>query len=246
MYSSFLQEAQSILVDAVFPPRCAGCQAWSKALFCPTCAASLQRVPEPVCACCGQTLLSKAANLCAECQVQESRGFEALRSAYLFEGAMRQAIHRFKYEGKTALAEPLAEHLWQFLQLSSTRNTIDFAQIELLTPVPLHAWRRYRRGYNQSELLARELSKLSHIPFAPLVRRVRYTLPQVELGADHRKTNVQDAFALDAKSFKQHASEGKSVLLIDDVCTTGSTLRECAQVLKNAGAANVFAITLAR
>jgi ComF family protein len=116
--------------------------------------------------------------------------------------------------------------------------------IGAVVPVPLHAWRRYRRGYNQSELLARELARLIDVPMMNALTRVRHTTPQVELRKKQRRDNVRGAFALHEEVARR--GEKGSVLLIDDVCTTGATLGECARVLKSAGFAPVYALTLAR
>ncbi len=106
--------------------------------------------------------------------------------------------------------------------------------------------RRWRRGFNQSELLARELSRLSAVPVVPLLHRTRATPPQVGLKAAARLENVKDAFAIDEKLFERHNARKQPILLLDDVFTTGATLRECAKTLRKAGAGEICAITLAR
>lgn len=244
--SSFSQ----LLLDAIFPPRCAGaqngCEIWSRELFCAVCARTLQPIAPPFCNLCGKPFdpLSQASDVCADCRANRYHGappFTAVRSLYAFEGAIRQAVHRLKYDGKTALSAPLANCMNEFLRQSSTR----FVEIEALThivAVPLHRHRQRSRGYNQSELLANQLGRLTDVPVAPLLCRTRPTTPQVELSVRDRATNVQDAFAL-----KLGANiEGATILLIDDVYTTGATLRECAHVLQKGGVAQVYGLTLAR
>jgi ComF family protein len=115
---------------------------------------------------------------------------------------------------------------------------------DLITPVPLHWWRAYRRGYNQSELLANRLSFKIDVPSKVLLRRIKPTRPQVELSRDQRAENVKNAFQVDEAMIT--SINDKTILLIDDVCTTGATLRECARALKKGGAAAVYALTLAR
>jgi ComF family protein len=113
-----------------------------------------------------------------------------------------------------------------------------------MAPVPLHRWRAYRRGYNQSELLANHLSPMINVPSKVLLHRVKPTRPQVELGRDQRAENVKNAFQVD-KEMTPVIKE-KTILLIDDVCTTGATLRECARALRQGGAAAIYALTFAR
>lgn len=245
--SSFFSQ---LLLDAVFPPRCAGaqngCEMWSRDLFCGSCAQTLQPLEPPFCTVCGAPFdpMSRAADVCARCRDNRYHAappFAAVRSLYVFEGAIRQAVHRLKYDGKTALSAPLAALMNEFLRQSSTRFLDDNALTHIVA-VPLHSRRQRSRGYNQSELLADQLGRLTNVPFSPILLRTRHTTPQVELAIRERAANVRDAFALKPKSDIEDAT----ILLIDDVYTTGATLRECARVLKNSGATQVYGLTLAR
>jgi ComF family protein len=240
--------AGTVLLDAVFPPRCAGCRVWSEDVFCRSCRASLRLIEAPFCRRCGIPFdVQLHTDLeCAACRANRYHAappFEALRSVFAFEGALRNAVHRFKYEDKTALAAPLSALLHEFLLQSSTQD-IPAESIRAVVPVPLHAWRRYQRGYNQSELLACELGRLLDVPTINALTRVRHTAPQVELRKKQRRDNVCGAFALQEIG-RRYTNKG-AVLLIDDVCTTGATLSECARVLKVSGFAPVHALTLAR
>jgi competence protein ComFC len=245
-----------LALDAIFPSRCAGCGTWSETVFCPACRALLHPIVAPMCDCCGYPFdpLAHSAALCAECRPNRYHAappFEALRSVYTFEGPLRHAMHRFKYADKRALAEPLAALLHDFLrkQRSSQSPSIPSLpcdRLALITPVPLHSWRHYRRGYNQSELLARALGDALEVPVGTVLRRIRHTVPQVELVAKRRAENVSGAFSVDAGALRTLNPRNGPVLVLDDVCTTGSTLRECARVLKAAGAPEVYALTLAR
>ncbi len=240
---------RDLVINAIFPPRCAGqqhgCELWSRALFCAACAKTLLPISSPFCMVCGAPFDAQlqSAELCAQCRANRYHAappFEASRSLYVFDGAIRQAIHRLKYEGKTALAAPLSHLMRDYLTTSSTR----FVETSVLThivAVPLHARRQRSRGFNQSELLARELAKRIDVPHQQILRRTRPTTPQVELSLRERATNVQGAFALQPNV----NIDGARILLIDDVHTTGATLKECAQVLKAGGAAKVFCLTLA-
>lgn len=247
-----LRQAGELLLDAVFPPRCAGCRDWSKPLFCAACAPLVEPIAPPFCARCGIPYdpLAYGADICADCRDNRYHGppaVELLRSVYTFSGPLREAVHRFKYQDKTALAEPLGELMHAFLlNQSSDKPPIPITGIAMLVPVPLHGWRRYRRGYNQSELLARSLGKLLSLPVEQPLRRTRHTAPQVKLSRKERQQNVRGAFTIDIAKLERSNTPRRPVLLIDDVCTTGATLNECAAVLKKAGVKQVYALTLAR
>lgn len=243
---TWLHRAAHGALDAIFPPRCAGCQAFEPSLFCSDCARTLQPIQMPFCLRCGLPFdpLAHAASECADCRsnrYHKAPPFDGIRAAYTFEGALRPAVYSLKYRGKIAFAPPLSVLLWRTLQNDALLSAQNFAA---LCPVPLHSWRRWRRGYNQSALLAEHLSQRSQIPCLELLKRTRRTPPQVGLNEKQRLENVQGAFALN-DSLVFDFSRGP-ILLIDDVCTTGATLAECARVLKSAGAAHVFGLTLAR
>jgi ComF family protein len=144
------------------------------------------------------------------------------------------ALHRFKYEGRRPLARPLG-------LLLAERLAVDGVAAEIVAWVPLHPERRRRRGYNQAELLARELARLCCLRPLPGLVRVRDTPPQVGLDRLRRLANVRDAFEWNG----QDLGRG-SVLLIDDVTTTGATLDACAAALKAAGSGAVTGLTVAK
>ena len=196
----------------------------------------MSRVESPFCARCGRELASEpsASGLCARCRSTPFQ-VERIRSAVYSEGALREAIHAFKYDGVTALAAPLASLMVEYWSKQPT-------SVDVVVPVPLHERRLRRRGFNQAALLARELAKQVQLPLdeGSLVRH-RSTAAQVDLDADERRENVRDAFRCIGDSVA-----GKDVLLIDDVCTTGSTLEACATALREGGAKSVQALTLAR
>jgi len=160
---------------------------------------------------------------------------DGIRSAAYFEGVLREAIHRFKYRGGQALAQPLGQLMvehWSDYHIPA----------EVLIPVPLHPTRLAERGYNQAALLARELGANIGLPVeASSLTRIRATALQVNLDVAARRENVRGAFrCLDDRM------AGRRVVLIDDVCTTGATLSACALALREAGVGSVWAYTLAR
>jgi ComF family protein len=161
-------------------------------------------------------------------------GFDAAISYGEYSGALRQLIHLFKY----AKVSTLADEFGTLLSRALPREQ----RFDVLVPMPLHWMRRWHRGFNQSELLARALSRRTGIPVSNAMRRRRSTPPQAGLTNAERRTNVAGAFAVRSRK----AVEGKHVLLIDDVLTTGATASACASVLKRAGAKRVSVLTLAR
>ena len=162
------------------------------------------------------------------------RHLSRVRSAAAYEGPLERAIHRFKYEGRRPLARPLA-------LLLAERMAVDGVAAEAVAWVPLHRDRRTRRGYNQAELLARELARLCTLPLLPGLVRTRDTPPQVGLDRLRRLDNVRDAFAWEGQDLGR-----RSVLLIDDVTTTGATLDACAAALRAAGSGVVTGLTIAK
>ena len=228
-------------LDALFPPRCTSCAAFCSQRFCSKCAPTALALVPPFCRVCAEPFdpLARHDALCATCR-EAKINFDCARAAWIFGGAPRNAIHRFKYRGKSALATRLVPALSETVRADATLSVLPF---DWVVPVPLHARRERRRGFNQSELLARALAPELGVPFQCALERTRATPPQVGLSGKERQQNVRDAFAL-APRFD--LAFGARVLLVDDVFTTGATLRECAIVLKNAGAGSVCAVTLAR
>lgn len=201
---------------------------------CGACWSAVRRIAPPFCARCGDRLLSTsgAAALCARCRARPPTLVLA-RSAGAYDGALRRIIHAFKYEGRRALAAPLASRMRE-----AGAGVLDAA--DALVPVPLHPFRRWRRGFNQADDLARALG----LPVWPALRRIRHGPPQATLPAARRHTNVARAYTLRAHAGRLLA--GRHVILIDDVMTTGETMEACARVLMLGGAKSVSALTAAR
>ncbi len=197
-------------LDLVFPPLCVNCERVGSFL-CPRCVATARRSAE-----------------------RTVEGLDGVRVWGDFEGAVRTALHAFKYDGQTRLAEPLGA-----LVVDGLANTN--WPIDVVTAVPLHESRLRERGYNQAALLAQVVAAARGWLFAPAaVHRIRQTASQVSLNAQERHLNVEAAF-----SAEPPVVEGMRVLVIDDVLTTGSTLLACADALRNAGAVRVYGATVA-
>jgi len=163
-----------------------------------------------------------------------------------FEGEAKTLIHAFKYDGDILLEKDLTVLAWRAYRLLTRTTPINkwsaADQKPLLVPVPLHWWRERRRGFNQSEQIAKGLAKATGLKVqTKALSRKRNTAPQQRLSREERTKNLHDAFWAD-----QSIVKGKTIILVDDVCTTGATLIESAYALRNAGATNVLALTLAR
>jgi ComF family protein len=157
----------------------------------------------------------------------------------LYEGPVRRLLHRLKFENLALAAGPLADLAVEALR----RDPSGLAGgAEVVVPVPVHWIRRNRRGFNQSELIARRIARALGLPLVAALRKVRATEPQVELERERRLANPRGAF----RARRAAAIRGRPVLLVDDVMTTASTAAECSRALLEAGAREVFAFAVAR
>ncbi len=249
-----LASAAEGFLRLLFPPRCQACGAFCPEPLCSACLAQIERISLPVCHCCGLPLDPHAqhGNLCPECR--RGRWFDLCRAACRYSGPLRLAIHKLKYAGRAQLARPLGEMIvaalrqgpqpgWTADRHYSPPPAPDIGRITAVVPVPLHPRRERERGFNQAELLAQHVAEQLSLPVLPhALRRTKDTASQVGLTLRQRQQNVRGAF----EPGERGAIRGQTLLLIDDVCTTGSTLDECAKTLKRAGAEGVYAATVAR
>ena len=234
---TLLRQAGQGLLDLVFPPHCLLCDQPGTPL-CDGCCREFLRVTPPICLLCGQPV--DGSGHCWHCQ-RAPLAIEGIRSVFLFSGGVRQAIHCLKYNNRHSLAGILARLMADYWR----ENPMP---VDLLVPVPLHPARQRKRGYNQAELLARSLRGMIDLPVLNTgLRRVRRTPPQMSLSAADRRENVWGAFAYHAEAGDDdNPISDRRILVIDDVCTTGSTLEACSLALKAAGACAVWGFTLAR
>jgi ComF family protein len=215
-------------INLLFPARCLGCGTLGS-FFCDVCISKVVRVPDPICPAC-RAIVDLRTPMC----LCRDRVLSCVLAAGEYSGPLRRAIHGFKYHGQRAAARDLAGLLLPVASALPYPEPIFMA-------VPLHPRRERERGYNQSALLASALVKASgsRLDRASL-RRVKQTSPQIGLHADARANNVRGAFAAAPDSASDHI-----VILVDDVCTTGATLREAARVLRAGGARRVLGLVLA-
>jgi ComF family protein len=199
----------------------------------------------PACAACARVLDSPLAGpVCPSCwsgvQLLGARDtgvpqpLSEWYAAGAFEGSLREIIHAFKYDGRRSLAAPLA-------RLMREAGAAALGDADFVVPVPLHPWRRLRRGFNQAD----DLARLLEVPVCRALSRRRATRPQTDLDPAERHRNVRAAFGL-SPFVRRSCLEGARVVIVDDVRTTGATLAACALVLEAAGAREVRAVTAAR
>jgi len=230
------------LLDLLFPPLCHICKTFipkaGDLFICADCLSKITFLVSPLCSVCGAPFITEGGgdHVCGICL--RSPPFHIGRSATLFAGPVQELIHRFKYGHRVHLSQPLG--------LLTARALALFCQEaapELVIPVPLHKKRLRQRGYNQSQLIGAVLSKEWRVPLeVGNLRRVRWTEPQTSLDAGDRRDNVRGAFAVR----DPRRVQGKRVLLVDDVLTTGSTIRACAEPLREAGVDAIYVVTVAR
>lgn len=240
MYQLFRQVVDRS-IEQIFPARCVGCQKYGSDALCSACAQLPEPVSATICLSCGRPEKQQISS-CYTCrEFEQSFGGASLafsRSATLFTSPIREAVHGLKYENRTELAAPLAKYL--FAAFRGYPWTDLYSLIDAVVPVPLHAARLAERGYNQAELLADHFCRYAAIPCVPnLLQRSQNTESQVGKNIAARQQNVDDAFRATTPM------PGLVLLLIDDVYTTGATLRACAAELKTAGASQVYGLTLA-
>jgi ComF family protein len=223
-------------IDLIFPPRCAICKNKSQKIICEDCLGKAVYLKPPMCGTCGKPRDKYfTGGLCEDC-AGGGVPFDMARSVALYDGMLKEAIHKFKFDGRKALSPYLGRFLVSYLQYGD----IPVKEIELIIPIPLSGQREKQRGYNQSKLLAEEISGHYSIPLdSASLKKIKDVAPQFDLSRKERLRNVRGAF---------HSSSlaGKSVLIIDDIYTTGATAREASSALKAAGAKSVYVLTLAR
>lgn len=235
---SIIQASQQILqqaFDLLFPPRCAACQ-HSGSILCSACIATIRPLPPPYCAHCNTPL--DASGTCKNCRYAPLR-LNGLRVVSKYEGTLRTCIHALKYAGNRRMAEPLGLLLAHVYRMHGLRA-------DMIVPVPLHSERIRQRGYNQACLLAQVCAKHTNVALdSSLLVRMRSTASQIHLNVKERQNNVAGAFSC-TPTITKDGLRGRSILLVDDVCTTGATLEACAVPLFAAGAQAVWGLVLAR
>jgi len=225
-------------VDLFYPRHCLGChQALSEKKFlCRDCENQIEPLSPPCCQICSYPLLSSDVKTCHNCAKRKLH-FIAGIGAIRYRGLMRELLSRYKY-GREQSLKPLLQHLILGALHEERLQEINFTAV---VPVPLHALRQRERGFNQVLSLAQQVAKFKNLPLRLLLKRTSPTSFQAGSNRQRRLKNLEGAFSL-----RRPTSLRGNFLLVDDVLTTGATLNECAKVLLQAGANQVWAVTLAR
>lgn len=227
------------LLDLLFPKTCVGCKKYGS-YFCAECVKEIKQT-ELVCPFCERASLGGVVH--AACK--RKYGLDGLWSLGVYEGSLRTAIQKLKYKWVSEIAKELVDITIEYWAKNSPllldKIKKDQGKSWIVTSVPLHPVRRNWRGFNQSELLAKLFTQKLGLRYENLLKRIRNTTPQMKLLSHQRKQNIRNAFEL----VSNLSSETCNLLLIDDVWTTGSTLKECCYVLKKSGAKTVWALTIA-
>ena len=229
-------------LNLLFPLFCVTCgkllKPDNRTFLCSDCLSEIKRIRSPVCEKCGKP---DCTALCRECR-KTNRYYSSARAAGIYDGVLRECIHKFKYRKEQYLARTLAG-----LMVDSLEEFRELLECALIVPVPLHRVRERERGFNQAHLLAERIKDaLNGLPKIDIssgnLRRVRGKTAQTDLSRSLRLSNVKGIFAVEDSS----EFAGEEILLIDDVFTTGSTVNECSKVLIEAGAKKVHVLTAAR
>jgi competence protein ComFC len=230
-----------VLASLFYPALCVVCSSSidRSEYLCDTCRGRAPRIVSPFCAKCSEPFSGAITQVfrCANCE-HRILHFDAAVAAYRSRGLVRKLVHEFKYGRQRHLRHPVARWLYETMNDARLLGR----PFDLIVSVPLHPARERERGFNQATLLAELLSRRIAVPLRPVLERIRYTTTQTAHDRAERMENLRHSFRLRKKADVRELR----VLLIDDVLTTGSTLSECARVLKEAGATSVHAATAAR
>ena len=233
------------LFELIYPEKniCCICDIYDEAIgekyICKDCEMKIKKITPPYCIKCSKPINHASdVDLCVECFNHE-KYFEASRSPYSCDGIIKKCIGDFKYYNKPYLLRFLGSSLLRYMQ------SINYVNFDYILSVPLHSSKMKKRGYNQSELLARYIACKLNIEYFDALKRIKKTEKQSSNSKLNRSINIINAFSI-KNNRKYNAIKNSSILLVDDIYTTGSTVNECTKVLLNYGVKNVYVITVAR
>ena len=235
------QKISSLLtgvLDIIFPMQCNLCgNNIETEGMCQVCWKKINWISDPRCEICGAPFTVLLNNICAIC-LEKKPHFDKAISVFEYDDFSKNIIIKFKHYDSTHLTKYISS-----LMYLASKPYVDEAHI--IVPIPIHLSRRLKRKYNQSELIAMEISRASGLPYEPrILKKHKKTLSQEELSAQKRKTNVKGSFSIN--KFYKDMIKDKEIILVDDVFTTGSTVNECSKILKKNGVKKVTVITLSK
>lgn len=221
---------KELLLQLLYPWRCPFCGEISKEQICGKCAPKLPYVEEPRCEKCGKPIRYMEKEYCHDCE-SKVHEYEAGRSVWLHKESVAASVYQFKYHNRRSYAKCYAQEMARLYSKQIKRWGI-----QIILPIPVSAERKRERGYNQAECLAKELGAVLRIPVEEkILIRVKRTLPQKKLDPKVRAKNLKGAFRV-----RKNLKNVGSILLVDDIYTTGSTIDEAAKTLKEAGVRQVY------
>lgn len=236
--------AESFL-ELIYPEKniCCICDAYDENIgenyICTKCEQYIKKIALPYCEkCCKPISYNSSVNLCPDCVAFE-KCFVTSRSPFAYEGLIKKSIYNFKYYNKPYYYRFFGNSLLQYM------NSINYKNFDFISSVPLHRLKMRSRGYNQSELIGKYISNKLNIPYIDALTRIKSTHKQSTQSKEDRNKNLKNAFKV-KKNIRINIIKNSSVLLVDDVYTTGSTANECSRVLLNYGVSKVYVITIAR
>lgn len=223
-------------IELIFPKVCPLCEklknVGEQEGVCSKCRKKIIYISEPFCNKCGKEIDDNEKELCYDCS-KNKHYFDKSRALYSYNDDIKKSIYSFKYKNQKEFAKFYAKDIHKKFSNWIVNNRID-----IIVPIPLHKKKLKKRGYNQAELLARELSKFTDAQVVNVVERIKYTKPQKALSNIKRKENLKDAFII------KEGIEGLNILLIDDIYTTGSTLDNVSKILYKNKANKVVCLCL--
>ncbi len=226
------------ILNIVYPARCPFCDIAlrkTELYLCEKCAGSFEFSKAHRCIYCCKVLFDSYTDICEDC-LSENHSYDEAFSPFLYGGEVKEAIVRFKYRGRPEYAAFFARCIFEY-----GKERIGRWEPDALIPVPIHSSRLAKRGYNQAELLARELSKLTEIRVeTALIKRTKKTLAQKELSPLERRENLRSAF-----EYRGEGKVPKKLVIVDDIVTTGSTADAVSSLLKRQGAERVYLVSIA-
>lgn len=239
-----IEEGAKAFIDLLLPPRCPLCgdMVLEQHSFCSSCWPQLRYISAPQCDHCGRPLgnqqsdMEQASRICGPC-IDDPPPHDGIRAVMIYDDLSRRIALRLKHAGRIGLAKFIARQL--------LRQMPDISENWVLIPVPLHRWRLWKRGFNQSQLIASELARLSGTPlYSDILLRNQATPPLKNMTKKQRAAAVKNVFAVHPKKAGQLL--GRKIMLVDDVYTSGATSHACVKILKKAGAERVEIMCWAR